>query len=364
MSNYVFWGRNKKIKKHIINLSSIELDCRALKVDNMELYVSAVVWQIGIGEARNKSIWAVLWSRHFNNIYIGHSLTMYAHRTDYSRGYIVEYLDSNESLANPCHKSWLLIPAQNFWPEGLKGTLYLICMGYFFIGIAIASDIFMNSIEALTSKEREVAKWDKVNNEMIRFNVRIWNETVANLTLMALGSSAPEIMLATIEAVIRLPESGTAKDSLGVFTIIGSAAFNLLIITSVCISSVPGNHVKKIQEFGVFLLTSAWSMWAYIWMLLVVRYISPGVIDPWEAWVTLGYMPLFVFLAYCQDNGWWCTCLKTITVEEDDLEPVVNISLAVSLDSHISFLKFLLVIMHRKYLQPKKWDHSNGISCD
>ena len=29
--------------------------------------------------------------------------------------------------------------------------------------------------------------------------VRIWNETVANLTLMALGSSAPEILLAVIE---------------------------------------------------------------------------------------------------------------------------------------------------------------------
>lgn len=236
---------------------------------------------------------------------------MYAHRTDYEHGYIVEYLDSNETVDTPCFKSWLLIPAENLWNEGLRGILYLMCMGYFFVGIAIASDIFMNSIEAMTSKEREVVKWDKANNEMIRFNVRIWNETVANLTLMALGSSAPEIMLATIEACIRLGEPrAVLKDSLGTFTIIGSAAFNLLIITSVCISSVPNNSVKRIREFGVFLLTSAWSMWAYIWMLLVVRYITPGVIDPWEAWVTIAYMPLFVFLAYCQDNGWWCTCTK------------------------------------------------------
>lgn len=29
--------------------------------------------------------------------------------------------------------------------------------------------------------------------------VRIWNETVSNLTLMALGSSAPEILLSVIE---------------------------------------------------------------------------------------------------------------------------------------------------------------------
>ena len=248
---------------------------------------------------------------------------MYAHRTDYEKGYIVEYLDSNDTIDTPCYNSWLLIPAETLWNEALRGFLYLLCMGYFFVGIAIASDIFMNSIEAMTSKEREVAKWDKVNNEMIRFNVRIWNETVANLTLMALGSSAPEIMLATIEACIRLGENTRLKDSLGTFTIIGSAAFNLLIITSVCISSVPNNSVKRIQEFGVFLLTGAWSMWAYIWMLLVVRYITPGVIDPWEAWVTLGYMPLFVFLAYCQDSGWWLSYCKKESPEEDDLAPVV-----------------------------------------
>ena len=31
--------------------------------------------------------------------------------------------------------------------------------------------------------------------------VRVWNDTIANLTLMALGSSAPEIILNVIEIV-------------------------------------------------------------------------------------------------------------------------------------------------------------------
>jgi len=31
--------------------------------------------------------------------------------------------------------------------------------------------------------------------------VRVWNDTVANLTLMALGSSAPEILLSIIEII-------------------------------------------------------------------------------------------------------------------------------------------------------------------
>ena len=33
------------------------------------------------------------------------------------------------------------------------------------------------------------------------YEVRIWSDAVANLTLMALGSSAPEILLACIEVV-------------------------------------------------------------------------------------------------------------------------------------------------------------------
>ena len=31
--------------------------------------------------------------------------------------------------------------------------------------------------------------------------VRVWNDTIANLTLMALGSSAPEIILNVIEII-------------------------------------------------------------------------------------------------------------------------------------------------------------------
>ncbi len=37
------------------------------------------------------------------------------------------------------------------------------------------------------------------NGEKTVMTVRIWNETVSNLSLMALGSSAPEILLSVIE---------------------------------------------------------------------------------------------------------------------------------------------------------------------
>lgn len=49
---------------------------------------------------------------------------------------------------------------------------------------------FMAAIEVITSQEREVTI-KKVTGETTTVLVRVWNETVSNLTLMALGSSAP-----------------------------------------------------------------------------------------------------------------------------------------------------------------------------
>ncbi|XP_048733171.1 uncharacterized protein LOC125649575 isoform X15 [Ostrea edulis] len=294
---------------------------------------------------------------------------VYELRTNYGdRGYVVEYLASNTS--EYC-KSWILVPAENLWPEWLRGLLYTICMIYFFLGVAISSDIFMNSIEVLTSKKRIVKQWDSEKGEMREVEVFIWNETVANLTLMALGSSAPEILLATFESIGSLGIDNSDKDSLGTFTIIGSAAFNLLIITSVCVVSVGNGETKSIKEFGVFLLTAIWSLWAYIWLLLAVQYISPGVIDPWEAWVTLLYMPLFVFLAYATDNGWWkdkC-CKKNNEVDAQEPKQMDHIRIMTNQQRRGSFaghvtagkeLHMLEVERQQKLSHDKEHDQTNA----
>lgn len=241
----------------------------------------------------------------------------YQVQSDYANGYVVEIVANG---SKPC-TSWILLPAENLWNEGVRGFLYCLAIAYLFLGVAIASDIFMSSIEVITSKKRKVLKYDVEKQQKVEIEVLVWNETVANLTLMALGSSAPEIILATFEAALRLGNE-VESDSLGTFTIIGSAAFNLLIITAICIVSVPKPNVKYIREFGVFLMTAIWSIFAYVWMLIVVQYSSPGEIEPWEAWVTLGYMPLFVLLAYFQDNGWFCKCRKKKVEEAAGQEEV------------------------------------------
>jgi len=59
-------------------------------------------------------------------------------------------------------------------------------------------DVFSSPLQVITSQEKEITI-KKPNGETTTATVRIWNETVSNLTLMALGSSAPEILLSVIE---------------------------------------------------------------------------------------------------------------------------------------------------------------------
>ena len=102
---------------------------------------------------------------------------------------------------------------------------------YLFLGISIVADIFMEAIEVICSNTEAVEVVDPEGKKYI-YEVPIWNATVANLTLMALGSSAPEILLSVIETVTTL---GQVPGELGVFSIVGSAAFNLLVISGLSI---------------------------------------------------------------------------------------------------------------------------------
>ena len=102
--------------------------------------------------------------------------------------------------------------------------------------------------------------------------VPIWNETVANLTLMALGSSAPEILLSVIQTV---QDIYAEPPVLGASTIVGSAAFNLLVISGLSIYAVDEGEPKKVQNTGVFAITATVSLFAYVWLYLVLEIISP-----------------------------------------------------------------------------------------
>jgi len=180
--------------------------------------------------------------------------------------------------------------------------VYCLVLLYLFLGIAIISDIFMNSIEVITSQTKIIKVYSSLGFPGVEEKrVKIWNDSVANLTLMALGSSAPEILLSITEIV----GSGFVAGELGPGTIVGSAAFNLLIISAVCVTALQEGQVKSIREINVFIITSFFSVFAYIWLFLILVVISPEIIELWEAIITFGFFPLLVFLAYLADRNFF-----------------------------------------------------------
>nr|XP_023422047.1 sodium/calcium exchanger 1 isoform X2 [Cavia porcellus]XP_023422053.1 sodium/calcium exchanger 1 isoform X2 [Cavia porcellus] len=185
----------------------------------------------------------------------------------------------------------------SFGDKIARATVYFVAMVYMFLGVSIIADRFMSSIEVITSQEKEITI-KKPNGETTKTTVRIWNETVSNLTLMALGSSAPEILLSVIEVC---GHNFTAGD-LGPSTIVGSAAFNMFIIIALCVYVVPDGETRKIKHLRVFFVTAAWSIFAYTWLYIILSVISPGVVEVWEGLLTFFFFPICVVFAWVADR--------------------------------------------------------------
>jgi len=189
---------------------------------------------------------------------------------------------------------------ESTWDWRVRAVLYLVGLLYSFLGISIISDIFMCAIEKITSKTTEIhiASADADSPSDV-IEVPVWNNTVANLTLMALGSSAPEILL----AVIGIIGNNFESEKLGPSTIVGSASFNLLAISAVCIAGVPTGEIRRIKAFPVFIITSFSSIFAYVWIVIVLVVSTPDKVDLWEAIVTFLFFPILVVIAFFADKG-------------------------------------------------------------
>ena len=215
-------------------------------------------------------------------------------------GVLVEYWSESEKVCT----SYILVPAESMWHPILRTILYFMGLVYLFMGIAILADVFMMSIERITADKIKTIIDD--GGVPCKVRVTVWNATVANLTLMALGSSAPEVLLSVIEAVGTLD---SRPGELGPSTIVGSAAFNLLVISAICVIAV--KEPKRISELGVFLLTATASLLAYVWLIVTLSIWTPCEITITEGVLTLLMFPLLVGVAYLQDRGW---CKKKSTV--------------------------------------------------
>ena len=210
--------------------------------------------------------------------------------TFYSNGYIEEYYTGEYCDA------FIISPGTSLLNKDLLGFAYFMFMCYLFLGISIIADIFMEAIEVITSTTKEIKVFDKEGNGYIYLE-KIWNPTIANLTLMALGSSAPEILLSVIEALKSL---GEPAGELGPSSIVGSGAFNLLCISGISIIAV--DEPKRINDMGVYSCTAFFSIFAYAWMYYCLELNTKNYVTPGEAWLTLAFFFILVCLAFALDK--------------------------------------------------------------
>merc|ERR1719174_3172539 len=55
---------------------------------------------------------------------------------------------------------------------------------------------------------------------------------------------------------------------------------------------------------SVFITTAAWSLWAYIWLFIMLILWTPDIITVVEAVLTIGFLVILIVQAYAVDVYW------------------------------------------------------------
>ena len=187
-----------------------------------------------------------------------------------------------------------------YWPDGLKIVVYFIGLIWSLLAVGIIADVFMAAIEVIVGREdrqhQEPGRLDEPGDGQDLERDR--REPHAH----GAGSPAPEILLSVYEILL----GNFVAGELGPSTIVGSAAFNLLVITAVCVRGIPNGETRMIADMGVFKITAFASVFAYVWLLIILLMPwSPEVVDVPEAFLTFIFFPVLVAAAYGADKNWF-----------------------------------------------------------
>lgn len=112
---------------------------------------------------------------------------------------------SNNTVHENC-QLYLLFHDETALGDGLRGFLYFLALAYCFIGLSAITDRFFRSMENVVKHSREVEEIDPSTNAKVVRNKKVWNYAVADIALLAFGTSFPQISLATIDAIRNIGE--------------------------------------------------------------------------------------------------------------------------------------------------------------
>lgn len=245
----------------------------------------------------------------------------------------IERIPENSNILHheKCN-SYLIFHHETSLGDGFRTFIYITALAYCFIGLSAITARFFRSMESVVKHTREVVEIDPSAGAKISRHEKVWNYTIADITLLAFGTSFPQISLATIDAIRNLgnlyagglfhistqlqwglvtqiiltafypphiadlvfafllrnslesvsdsellPEQRcltcTHVSGLGPGTLVGSAAFDLFPIHAVCVVVPRAGELKKISDVGVWLVELFWSFWAYIWLYIILEVI-------------------------------------------------------------------------------------------
>ncbi|PKA54918.1 Magnesium/proton exchanger 1 [Apostasia shenzhenica] len=198
--------------------------------------------------------------------------------------------------------NYFLFHSEIFLPNGARTALYFAALAYCFVGLSAITSLFFHSMENIVKQTREIIEIDPRTNAQVLKHEKVWNYTIADISLLAFGTSFPQISLATIDAIRNIGQLNAG--GLGPGTLVGSAAFDLFPIHAVCVVVPKMGALKKISDIGVWLVELFWSFWAYIWLYIILEVWTPKVITLLEALLTVLQFGLLLLHAYAQDKRW------------------------------------------------------------
>lgn len=67
-------------------------------------------------------------------------------------------------------------------------------------------------------------------------------------------------------------------------------------------TAVPTGTLKRVDDMGVFLITASFSIFAYVWLFIVLKVWSPDKIEIVEAVLTLLFFVILIVLAFVADK--------------------------------------------------------------
>ncbi|KAL3517438.1 hypothetical protein ACH5RR_020027 [Cinchona calisaya] len=97
--------------------------------------------------------------------------------------------------------SYLLFYQETVRGNALRAFLYFMLLAYCFIGLSPITARFFRSMENVVKHSWQVVKVDPLTGPKTIEYEKVWNYTIADITLLAFGTSFPQISLATIDAI-------------------------------------------------------------------------------------------------------------------------------------------------------------------